>query len=284
MKHLTLFIALLLTGFYGRSQTYTRDYLDIYDTVWQNIPNASVYTPQRSLVSISLNGSPSTTLPFYDYNYLFCINHNGDTLWTKRNCLDTIMGIDTVSMLVQSVTQLQNGNYVVAGASYNSYISGYLLKQYDTLGNFVSSYFIDDTTLTEGINIKVAACGSNNLYLLYEADSFFMVGAGTSTYDSAISNCMVKKMTNTYTELWGQSYLHHYNTLGTGSGNTPGIDITNSFTTADGGIAFSVAYDSLLDSSAAGWQAKEFFRKLNPGGTTAWQINLDATYGVESGL
>ena len=271
---------MLLACVSGKSQLYTKDYTDVYDTLLQNIPCTATYSGHSAVFS-----SGRMIAAGSNYNYLICVNNNGDTVWTRRNCLDSLIG-GTYSFKGQtsSVIQLQNGNYVVGGTDNDD--AGYLIKQFDSLGNFVSGYFFTDTT--PGIFnypwVKLIACGGDNFYCLYEVDSTFLADT-VSGRDSTIAYSYVKKLNNIYSELWATAYLHS-NHSGVSVTALPGqgaLDIENALVTTDGGVAFGEIYDGMADSISSGWVSKQYFRKLNADGSFAWQLDLDATVGEVAG-
>ncbi len=280
MKSLLIATAMLFACTTVKSQLYTKDYTDLYDTSLQNIPSTATYSGHSAVFS-----SGQMIAASYNYNYLICVNNNGDTVWTRRNCLDSLIG-GTYSFKGQtsSVIQLQNGNYVVGGTDNGD--AGYLIKQFDSLGNFVSGYFFTDTV--PGVYtfpyVKLIACGGNNFYCLYEVDSTFLADTASGR-DSTIAYSYVKKLNNVYAELWANSYLHS-NHNGVSVTPLPGqgaVDIQNALLTTDGGVAFGEIYDGMADSISSGWVSKQYFRKLNADGSFAWQLDVDATVGEVAG-
>jgi len=279
---------LLLTSITGRSQTFIKDIGDVYDTVWLNSPNAMTYTPRHgALISCSQSGS-ATASTWYEYNYMIHINDNGDSTWVKRYILDTgfvitsgyfdtggyfVYGPHPIHFqgLVQSVTRLNNGNYLVAGNNFDTSLpafEGYVIKQFDSMGHYLSGYLLYDSIAQYERNIKVLAADGNNFYLLYDADSIFSMVS--SLGDSIVNITWVQKMDSNYHVLW--SHVSYYASLLTiASGYSGDIDVPDAFTTSDNGLAYVKIYDTSM--FLTGYN-KYYLHRLRPDGSTNWEISL----------
>ncbi len=296
---LVLLLSVLCDGIYA--QTYFRTYSGGDDTIYRNRTEIYNYSPGHG--ALILNHAPtgtSTNIQFIKLNSI------GDTVWTKRNFLDTtfvynrplpdtggtIMHVfDTIHFtdLRESLTRLNgSGNYLLAAIDMRKF--GILLKQFDSMGNLVSSCFFQDSN-TLALNypcVKVTACGADSFYILYGTDS--MVHFGDScTYDTISHRSFVQKMTSNYTTLWKRRFDRNYVEPGTCYIPSPmitaAVDFDNAITTADGGIAFSIMYDSTPVSGYYGTipvYYRYFLRKLKPDGSLDWQQEYQSALHLPS--
>ena len=277
---LTFFIFLLCPK--TNAQTWIKDYYDGYDTIWNNEAKTFTYSPGHGAVIASFEGgSPGGSIPFYYYNYLIHVNAYGDSVWAKRNILDTTITLilsgsipDTIIFQgeVESVIQLKgNGNYLVAGSNFGG--DGFVIKQFDTLGNYISSKIIFDTTgaTQQRSFIKLIEADSNNFFLFYGSDSFFYVPptGPYMGYDSTTTISTVAKLDNNYNILWKNEYRYNYSPHSVNSINYY-VDISNAIRTSDGGVAFPKLYDTCY-SELGGYH---YIEKLKYNGSFDWEVNL----------
>ncbi len=300
-------IVLLFTlcVFSSHAQTWLKDYPDPYDTVWENNPVSATFTDGHgALFTSSLWGSAGTSLMAYTYQYAVKINNYGDTVWTKRNPMDTTFllssllgargvlllgGSDTVNFMgvTQSVIRLSgNGHYVMAAYNFGATPPCYELKQFDSSGNFISSHIIIDTTKLDRQDIKLIASSSNNFYLIYGTDSFFLIdtsgGLGIG-YDSNLTRTYVQKLDQNYNVLWARDFTYGIN-ISTGMGYSwpDALWIDNIVPTQDGGLAILKISDTgrtTYGSYFGTWMQNESVLKLRSDGSTQWNININSLIG-----
>ena len=245
------------------AQTFSRDFIDPNDSFFVDHPISTIYSPDRSLI-VSNGGS------VFGYNYLICLNSNGDTLWTKRTCLDS-------NFKVFSVAQLHgNRNYVIAGSNYGDQ---YKIRQFDTLGHYVSEQTIGSYG---SARIKVIAGTGNDFYLLYGHDSSIIVDTsivlGLPPFDSTVLIDYVKKLDNFYNELWSGSYRYGYVSY-TSLTPSSAIDYNAAVFTSDSGLAFVRWYDTAFVSA---WNVdiKPFLRRLDGNGNFISETDIDGVLGI----
>jgi|GEM_PF-1929062 len=291
-KKLFISIILIVICIKVSAQTFYKNHTDIYDTVWQTSP-MGIYSPGHgALISGSVAGFDPGIPGSYYYNYTLHVDHNGDTAWSRRYLLDTVVSIpysfldsfgvsyylpdtvlDTFKGSLQTVMRDDaTGNYLFAGTTLTSGRCVYLIKQIDSMGNDVSGHIIIlDSTIAygSGLSIKLLPANSGTFYLLYNIDSMGLVyDSSTATYiDTIVQSCYVKKLDNHYNEIWSKTYRCGYNdaTLW----YTDAVDIDNACLTTDTDIAFV----KVLDTSMSG-QYDYILEKLNSDGAVILDVNL----------
>lgn len=287
MKRYCLLMLIFLSSISCYSQTLFRSYIDPRDTVWANDPRAYVYKHgMGALISCSQYGSPGSG-GIYSYTIITRINDNGDTLWNRRNPIDTSIErhrfypppapypvIDTIRFVgvIKSVAQLNNGNYLLGAIDING--SGCLVKQIDTLGNFVSLLpVLDSFPLQQTWQIKLLGIpNTDSFYLLYSGN-IMLLGPGGTSYDSIKQTWHIVKMDGHYNVAWSRSYSTTY--LSSGGAYLPPVDLNILAITAEGGLAFSYTHDTALAvMTSTSPQPKQFLRKLNAAGVMEWEVGM----------
>ncbi len=266
-KSLLSAIILLTFSFSAQSQTWHKDY---YKTQPPGTPLCYGYSvAYGGLICMSTADSFFSFNEFASDYYLVRLNKFGDTIWSKRNWLDTF----SCRSIINAITQLSNGDYVIASTLYsydslysNTFFHGYtcsIFYRLDSNGNILN-VIRRVMDVDDGQDINVLKAENNGYYIVYSCDSFY--NSSITSLD-ALAQSIIEKHDSNDVLLWSYNFSGTYNVVGSGTSSAlldayPGIQIHSS-STVDNGVAFIT---------------RNNIGKLNADGSLAYSTSLTSLF------
>ncbi len=268
-----LLISLLLLSCTVCAQTYNRQYFP--DSNGYAVNDFS-YNNNSTFIA-SVNG---VTRPGGYFGYKLNavkLNNFGDTVWVKRNILDSIRG-----SIAPSCAQLSNGNIMVTAVSYDTgggNSTGTLIKLSAT-GNILLTrsrgYQYSAANLE---NMKVIADNSGGYYTISDVDSLYYNISGTNLDYHVVNRSYVEKYDSSDHRQWVDTFENvQYFPSGTlYNYSTTFIDHKYAQLSKDGGLTYPILYDTVYPN---GGTYRYKMQKINKLGHIEWTEDLQNLLSV----